>query len=214
MLLVIILRLCVIFFLPPYVFSMEARTEYLRRKSRAAVEQTAGQRDEGETCGEAAETEHLNLFPLEDSSEKKGNTEYLREKKEDKVCVKNLTHDFIKPSYFLKFPGLHLFNIQHCQSKAGNCFQTHKLWHPLHYFAAVERYNTLDVIKTCKMNFYKVGRWARMLKWSQVTAALCWYSQFHSSAPVTMIFPLQPTSSPLNICALDASHSLTVLLII
>ncbi|KAB5586655.1 hypothetical protein PHYPO_G00004160 [Pangasianodon hypophthalmus] len=62
----------------------EARTEYLRRKSRAALEHTAGQRDEGETCGETGANKHLNLFPLEDSSEKKGNTEYLREKKEEK----------------------------------------------------------------------------------------------------------------------------------
>jgi len=31
--------------------------------------------------------EHLNLFPLEESSEKKGNEEYLREKKEEKVSV-------------------------------------------------------------------------------------------------------------------------------
>ncbi|KAG7335543.1 hypothetical protein KOW79_000236 [Hemibagrus wyckioides] len=62
----------------------EARTEYLRRKSRAALEHTAGPRDEVETSGETGASEHLNLFPLEDSSEKKGNTEYLREKKEEK----------------------------------------------------------------------------------------------------------------------------------
>ncbi|XP_053472206.1 leukocyte receptor cluster member 1 [Ictalurus furcatus] len=62
----------------------EARTAYLRRKSRAALDHTAGQVDEGETCGETGRTEHLNLFPLEDSSEKKGNAEYLREKKEEK----------------------------------------------------------------------------------------------------------------------------------
>ncbi|KAK3571761.1 hypothetical protein QTP86_018721 [Hemibagrus guttatus] len=62
----------------------EARTEYLRRKSRAGLEHTAGPRDEVETSRETGASEHLNLFPLEDSSEKKGNTEYLREKKEEK----------------------------------------------------------------------------------------------------------------------------------
>lgn len=31
--------------------------------------------------------EHLNLFPLEESSEKKGNEEYLKEKKEEKVMA-------------------------------------------------------------------------------------------------------------------------------
>lgn len=77
--------------------SLKARTAYLRRKSRAALDHTAGQGDEGETCGETGRTEHLNLFPLEDSSEKKGNAEYLREKKEEKVRVKNITHDSIKP---------------------------------------------------------------------------------------------------------------------
>lgn len=76
-----------------FLFLPKARTEYLRRKSRAAVEQTAGQSDVGEACGETSGVEHINLFPLEDSSEKKGNVEYLREKKEEKVCVRNLTHD-------------------------------------------------------------------------------------------------------------------------
>ncbi|TSL82553.1 Leukocyte receptor cluster member 1 [Bagarius yarrelli] len=62
----------------------EARTDYLRKKSRAALEHTTGARDEGETSGDTGVVEHLNLFPLEDGSEKKGNVEYLREKKEEK----------------------------------------------------------------------------------------------------------------------------------
>lgn len=37
--------------------------------------------------GGSGALEHLNLFPLEESSEKKGNDEYLREKKEEKVLV-------------------------------------------------------------------------------------------------------------------------------
>lgn len=64
--------------------AQEARTEYLRRKSRVALEHTAGARDVGETSGETGRVEHLNLFPLEDGSEKKGNVEYLQEKKEEK----------------------------------------------------------------------------------------------------------------------------------
>ncbi|XP_023126853.2 leukocyte receptor cluster member 1 [Amphiprion ocellaris] len=62
----------------------EARTEYLRRKSRAAL-QTAGRRGEdGDDGGGGGGLQHLNLFPLEESLEKKGNEEYLREKKEEK----------------------------------------------------------------------------------------------------------------------------------
>ncbi|XP_004541233.1 leukocyte receptor cluster member 1 [Maylandia zebra] len=64
----------------------EARTEYLRRKARAALQPTGGSRDDGdeEQGGGSGALEHLNLFPLEESSEKKGNEEYLREKKEEK----------------------------------------------------------------------------------------------------------------------------------
>ncbi|XP_051720280.1 leukocyte receptor cluster member 1 [Ctenopharyngodon idella] len=65
----------------------EARTEYLRKKSRAALQQTGEWTEDGEAAAEtsrgAREIEHLNLFPLEDSSEKKGNAEYLKEKKEE-----------------------------------------------------------------------------------------------------------------------------------
>ncbi|CAK6966113.1 leukocyte receptor cluster member 1 [Scomber scombrus] len=64
----------------------EARTQYLRRKSRAALESAGGSRDdeEDEQSRGSGALEHLNLFPLEDSSEKKGNEEYLKEKKEEK----------------------------------------------------------------------------------------------------------------------------------
>ncbi|XP_047455535.1 leukocyte receptor cluster member 1 [Mugil cephalus] len=64
----------------------EARTEYLRRKSRAALEAAGGRRDEDddEQSGGSRALEHLNLFPLEESSEKKGNEEYLKEKKDEK----------------------------------------------------------------------------------------------------------------------------------
>uniref|UniRef100_UPI0037E7E90B leukocyte receptor cluster member 1 n=1 Tax=Semicossyphus pulcher TaxID=241346 RepID=UPI0037E7E90B len=66
----------------------EARTEYLRRKSRAALQSEGGTKDEddddeGRSRGSGA-LEHLNLFPLEESSEKKGNEEYLKEKKDEK----------------------------------------------------------------------------------------------------------------------------------
>lgn len=83
------LVLYVLFVPSPSVFPLKARTDYLRRKSRAALEQTAGRRDEEEASRETSGTEHLNLFPLEDSSEKKGNAEYQREKKEEKVCVQD-----------------------------------------------------------------------------------------------------------------------------
>ncbi|XP_029360739.1 leukocyte receptor cluster member 1 [Echeneis naucrates] len=63
----------------------EARTEYLRRKARAALQTEGGRKDEDEDqTGGSGALEHLNLFPLEESSEKKGNEEYLREKKEEK----------------------------------------------------------------------------------------------------------------------------------
>ncbi|XP_042346039.1 leukocyte receptor cluster member 1 [Plectropomus leopardus] len=62
----------------------EARTEYLRRKARAALS-SAGERKHDEDDGEqSGALEHLNLFPLEDSSEKKGNEEYLKEKRDEK----------------------------------------------------------------------------------------------------------------------------------
>uniref|UniRef100_A0A673VWT1 Leukocyte receptor cluster (LRC) member 1 n=1 Tax=Salmo trutta TaxID=8032 RepID=A0A673VWT1_SALTR len=65
----------------------EARTEHLRQKSRAALQQSGGWKDEGgERGGEGSGgvVEHLNLFPLEESSEKKGNAEYLKDQKDEK----------------------------------------------------------------------------------------------------------------------------------
>ncbi|KAG8010013.1 Leukocyte receptor cluster member 1 [Nibea albiflora] len=66
----------------------EARTEYLRRKSRAALQAQGGTRGDEEEddnrTGGSGVLEHLNLFPLEESSEKKGNEEYLKEKKDEK----------------------------------------------------------------------------------------------------------------------------------
>ncbi|KAM8734096.1 leukocyte receptor cluster member 1 [Acanthopagrus schlegelii] len=64
----------------------EARTEYLRKKARAALPYEGGRsadHDEDRRGGSGA-LEHLNLFPLEESSEKKGNEEYLKEKKDEK----------------------------------------------------------------------------------------------------------------------------------
>lgn len=61
----------------------EARTEYLRRKSRAALQSEGVKRDDDEEQS-GTSLDHLNLFPLEEASEKKGNEEYLREKKEEK----------------------------------------------------------------------------------------------------------------------------------
>lgn len=69
--------------------SPQARTEYLRRKARAALQSEGGTKDEDddERSGRSGALEHLNLFPLEESSEKKGNEEYLKEKKDEKVMV-------------------------------------------------------------------------------------------------------------------------------
>ncbi|KAK1895971.1 Leukocyte receptor cluster member 1 like [Dissostichus eleginoides] len=64
----------------------EARTEYLRNKSRAALSsagETKADEDEAVPSGGSGILEHLNLFPLEDSSEKKGNVEYLKDKKDE-----------------------------------------------------------------------------------------------------------------------------------
>ncbi|XP_054639079.1 leukocyte receptor cluster member 1 [Dunckerocampus dactyliophorus] len=62
----------------------EARTEYLRRKARAAIQAGGGGRGDDKDAEQSGALEHLNLFPLEDSMEKKGNEEYLKEKKEEK----------------------------------------------------------------------------------------------------------------------------------
>lgn len=64
----------------------EARTEYLRRKARSALEEAGvvtNEDNEDEKSGDSKTLEHLNLFPLEESSEK-GNEEYLKEKQEEK----------------------------------------------------------------------------------------------------------------------------------
>ncbi|KAI7806523.1 leukocyte receptor cluster member 1 [Triplophysa rosa] len=63
----------------------EARTDYLRKKARGALPHEETEDEEtAQTSRGAREIEHLNLFPIEDSAEKKGNAEYLKEKKEDK----------------------------------------------------------------------------------------------------------------------------------
>lgn len=67
--------------------SPQARTEYLRRKARAALQSEGGARDDDVEGREGGALEHLNLFPLEESSEKKGNEEYLKEKNDEKVFV-------------------------------------------------------------------------------------------------------------------------------
>lgn len=64
----------------------EARTDYLRKKSQAALQEKGDWTEDVETAQTsrgAREIEHLNLFPIEDSAEKKGNAEYLKEKKEE-----------------------------------------------------------------------------------------------------------------------------------
>ncbi|KAG9334295.1 hypothetical protein JZ751_008277 [Albula glossodonta] len=60
----------------------EARTAYLRQKSRAACH--AEGLEALEEDQPAAGEKHLNLFPVEEAGEKRGNAEYLKEKKEEK----------------------------------------------------------------------------------------------------------------------------------
>ncbi|XP_028837180.1 leukocyte receptor cluster member 1 [Denticeps clupeoides] len=62
----------------------EARTQFLRNKSRAALQQQGACREDEKAAEGGGIIEHLNLFPLEESTEKKGNEEYLKEKKEEK----------------------------------------------------------------------------------------------------------------------------------
>lgn len=61
----------------------EARTDFLRQKSRALLQQPGGPRGADGPDQSTGLIEHLNLFPLEDSAEKKGNEDYLKDKKEE-----------------------------------------------------------------------------------------------------------------------------------
>lgn len=62
----------------------EARTEYLRKKAQGALQSAGGGHEDDVGKGESGAVEHLNLFPLEESALKKGNEEYLQEKKDEK----------------------------------------------------------------------------------------------------------------------------------
>lgn len=64
---------------------LQARTEFLRRKARAALQSEAGGSQEVKDEEPGGALEHLNLFPIEESVEKKDNEEYLKEKKEETV---------------------------------------------------------------------------------------------------------------------------------
>lgn len=103
--------------LPTILLRYQARTEYLRRKARAALQD--GREDgDGSTAGDAA-VEHLNLFPLEESSEKKGNEEYLKEKKEEKVsALFILPHSGVKRSCFYP-PAFKMLLVFFVSSRRG-----------------------------------------------------------------------------------------------
>lgn len=93
--------------LTTFLLGHQARTEYLRRKARSALQDGGGDGVES-TAGSAA-LEHLNLFPLEESSEKKGNEEYLKEKKDEKVSpLVILPHSSLTPYCFCP-PALKCF---------------------------------------------------------------------------------------------------------
>ncbi|XP_077576868.1 leukocyte receptor cluster member 1 [Stigmatopora nigra] len=61
----------------------EARTEFLRRKARAALSADGNGNGDLKVEEVNGAWEHLNLFPLEESVEKKDNEEYVKEKKEE-----------------------------------------------------------------------------------------------------------------------------------
>ncbi|KAJ8289955.1 hypothetical protein GJAV_G00007130 [Gymnothorax javanicus] len=60
----------------------EARTAYLRRKSQAARNGQGLEAVEEERL--EIGKEHLNLFPVEEAGEKRGNEDYLKEKRDEK----------------------------------------------------------------------------------------------------------------------------------
>lgn len=65
----------------------QARTEYLRKKAQGTLQSADGGHEDDVGQGESGAVEHLNLFPLEESALKKGNEEYLQEKKDEKVLL-------------------------------------------------------------------------------------------------------------------------------
>lgn len=65
----------------------QARTEYLRKKARGVLQSAGGDLEDDSGKGEGGAVEHLNLFPLEESALKKGNEDYLQEKKDEKVLL-------------------------------------------------------------------------------------------------------------------------------
>lgn len=72
----------------------QARTEYLRKKARGALQSASGGEEGDGGKGEIEAVEHLNLFPLEESDLKKGNEDYLKEKKDEKVLLPHFTSLF------------------------------------------------------------------------------------------------------------------------
>ncbi|KPP78441.1 leukocyte receptor cluster member 1-like [Scleropages formosus] len=62
----------------------EARTQYLRQKARASLRGEGGLEARGAVEEHRSAHAHLNLFPVEEASQRKGNEEYLKEKKEEK----------------------------------------------------------------------------------------------------------------------------------
>lgn len=95
----------------------QARTEYLRKKARGTLQSASGG-DEGDGAkGEIEAVEHLNLFPLEESDLKKGNEEYLKEKKDEKVFCHFSCH--LYGCQEVKF-------LKHCSREASPC-AIHKL---------------------------------------------------------------------------------------
>lgn len=113
--------------------SPQARTEYLRRKARAAL-QPAGGRTDDEQSESSGALEHLNLFPLEESSEKMGNEEYLKEKKDEKVLVLLLFLFSYMQNSHQQSPGRQLV-INYSLQCSEDCFPMFYLSKPIFAFA-------------------------------------------------------------------------------
>lgn len=117
------MRLCAIveFCIQPPPAPFQARTEYLRKKARGTLQSASGG-DEGDGAkGEIEAVEHLNLFPLEESDLKKGNEEYLKEKKDEKVLLP-LFMSFVWLSGSEVSKTLLLRSITVCDTQANRAF--------------------------------------------------------------------------------------------
>lgn len=127
----------------------QARTEYLRAKSRAALQSEGGTKEEDDDDDErsggsgSGVLEHLNLFPLEESSDKKGNEEYLKEKKDEKVMVLLILIPFLSLSVLLILIPFHRNN--NCRVELVYCCLTTKSAGPVLFSFNMKDYTSYSL---------------------------------------------------------------------